>query len=1018
MKKKLLWLIVPLVIIVVGVLLFFAFRALTDVELDIDKSLLIYDENSDWYYMSDSFTGFSGTLKGPTTFIDSIRYEIHDTYDTVVSNGYVSLSEKNWVIKEPGMMLGKNTLNIIVSLTIGKDVTQTITVINTNTDFMSNTNVGIEDTDGDGIIDYLEYRYGTDRDNPDTDGDGLSDYVEISYTGTDPTLYSTEDDGICDADRDSDDDGITNIEEVNIGTDPGCPDTDGDGLNDGEEITVYGTDPLLADTDGDGASDGWEIENDYDPLAYNESFDVSLSLSVDDSAVSAGVELSCKTNPEGLSIEPVSISGLLDETMSGYLGCAYSFSYSEEFSSATIKMTFDTDSISSDAEPAIYYFNEETQSLEKLDTKIEGNTASAVVTHFSTYVLLDSKQIHFTVDADIITPEEAEATVVNVAFVVDYSASMNENDPEYMRLKIVKEYINKLRDGKDYAALVQFAGYATTLVPLTSDMTMVANATDSISNTGSDSCSYDDAGTNGSDGLRHALDELESSGDATHQYIIFLTDGEDTSADYDYEDLVAEAVSHNIVIYTIGMGECDSDLLKSIAESTGGKFHYATAIDHDIDGELSLEDVIDEIAEETVDYYADSNEDGISDYYTRLICDGILTTGTGANPFGDATYEKIQERGSDYDGDGLLNGDEIVITQSGKTVYLKYNSSPVEADTDGDGYTDGDDNRPLLWDVGDRDLAIFAALSYEDGSSRRGKMYTAGDIYGNDDERGESYYFLKFASIAEGGADEAIAKNWVIADYVNQLSGIDHFSATTYKCQDNIIIAYRGTNELLEWVDDVFCYGMLNFHAQEIQARLYAEKIARAYPNSKIYFTGHSLGGYLAQIGAAELLESGSATPERVVYFNGMGINFTDHSGLFNILEPELIKDISLVGKFLHVPDILVLSDFAAPKDSKKLVCYKIRGDVVSSLGTHYGDLYPFDPRPEALENHAGRHGTGSLSEWAGNVLTDILSIIAADDFYTYYDKYGSQSIVEYIWSTHETDSFYYYLDQGTRSGK
>ena len=35
------------------------------------------------------------------------------------------------------------------------------------------------DSDGDGLIDYLETLYGTDPQNPDTDGDGVNDYVEV-----------------------------------------------------------------------------------------------------------------------------------------------------------------------------------------------------------------------------------------------------------------------------------------------------------------------------------------------------------------------------------------------------------------------------------------------------------------------------------------------------------------------------------------------------------------------------------------------------------------------------------------------------------------------------------------------------------------------------------------------------------------------------------------------------------------------------------------------------------------------
>jgi hypothetical protein len=77
--------------------------------------------------------------------------------------------------------------------------------------------------------------------------------------------------GFC---ADMDRDRLTDEEELEIGTDPNKPDSDGDGLMDGEELigqykghpgtlpTDYDnpwvTDPLNPDTDGDGLSDGWE----------------------------------------------------------------------------------------------------------------------------------------------------------------------------------------------------------------------------------------------------------------------------------------------------------------------------------------------------------------------------------------------------------------------------------------------------------------------------------------------------------------------------------------------------------------------------------------------------------------------------------------------------------------------------------------------------------------------------------------------------------------------------------------
>ena len=543
------------------------------------------------------------------------------------------------------------------------------------------------DSDNDGLTDIIENAFGTDVNKADTDADGLTDYQEILFLNTDPRKEDTDGNGVSDKDEDTDNDGISNLNEFKIGTNPLKFDTDEDDITDDEE-RVIGTDPLNEDTDGDGASDGWEKKNGFDPLNADQSFVIKKT----DGAMSIVLECDGKYAAE---FEADQISNVfLNDTIPGYISPAYDFTLDgNPFISAKLSFTFD-DALTDDEEfdPVIYYFNEETQELETLETTVSGNTATAQLSHFSKYILLNRIAFEKVWQYQI-KPREMNYTPsasLDIVFVIDYSRSMKWNDRKMLSLDVCRAFVEKMRAGKDKAAVVKFIKKADVVCNLTNNKNVVMSAIDSIRY---DVGLSDDSGTNGSAGLNEAIRQLSGSS-ADYKYIVFLTDGEDTVISYSYDALISNAKAHGIKIYTIGLGNVSENILYRVASETGGRYFYATAGEKKIDIP-ELDEVGTEIEAVTIDDLLDNNDDGISDYLTKMMCEGKLRTDSGALVFGKKSYDEIINGGADYDGDTIKNGDEISIeTKDGKTT-VKIKTDPINSDPDKDGITDNEDSAPF-----------------------------------------------------------------------------------------------------------------------------------------------------------------------------------------------------------------------------------------------------------------------------------------------------------------------------------
>lgn len=121
----------------------------------------------------------------------------------------------------------------------------------------------------------------------DSDGDGVADTTDNCPDDANPLQENNDADTLGDAcDIDDDNDGLSDIQEMNFDgipgynpltdTDPFNADTDGDGLSDGDELDYDGlpgynpmtdTNPLSANTDSDAYADG------VDPVPLNHNFD-------------------------------------------------------------------------------------------------------------------------------------------------------------------------------------------------------------------------------------------------------------------------------------------------------------------------------------------------------------------------------------------------------------------------------------------------------------------------------------------------------------------------------------------------------------------------------------------------------------------------------------------------------------------------------------------------------------------------------------------------------------------------
>jgi hypothetical protein len=287
-----------------------------DVDGDGDKEIRPNDNGKNnakmWGTLIDPST-FASTGSGTYTFsVDYIGADEGASRIYVYSaSGFDASGQNDLVLQVSNGGLNYTPLTETTGTTVVNEIFTYVIPDTTTSDTYS---VEFTYTAGDAIaIVFGSYNSAIAYDNltirpysgDDIDADGLETsvetgtgiFVDATNTGTDPNNPDTDGDGLNDGD------------EVNThGTNPNLSDTDGDGLSDSEEIDTYTTNPLLADSNNDGLEDGFLVNNGFDP-----TIDFS-ALITNEAAMN---EIGYSTSPGVATVEDVRLNSVTISNLDG-----------------------------------------------------------------------------------------------------------------------------------------------------------------------------------------------------------------------------------------------------------------------------------------------------------------------------------------------------------------------------------------------------------------------------------------------------------------------------------------------------------------------------------------------------------------------------------------------------------------------------------------------------------------------------------------------------------------------------
>ena len=268
--------------------------------------------------------------------------------------------------------------------------------------------------------------------------------------------------------------------------------------------------------------------------------------------------------------------------------------------------------------------------------------------------------------------------------------------------------------------------------------------------------------------------------------------------------------------------------------------------------------------------------------------------------------EKPIDPEGDDDHDGIKNKDELYVYNKNGKEYLGYYSHPLLEDSDGDGLLDNEDDHKKQWYVTDRDAVLFMELSYRnddyikkilDHKNRFPYLYLERQEYKMMHNELAPFWKMKKSYHTDNGMDAVLFET---------KSDFPYLKNGTVQ-----MLAIRGTKlynstDVNDLTNDLVLFGG-NQPTQVNDIRKVIEELAKDSSVTNLYITGHSLGGYLAQIAAVEAYQKYPTFYEnvlkKVTTFNAPKIItsrtvWNAHNGFWDVgLES---RKLALNGKIKH----------------------------------------------------------------------------------------------------------------------